>query len=236
MDLHKLQIHPAAEVFPLLEGAEFEALVEDIRTNGLRMPILLDHQDRLLDGRNRLRACRAAGIEPRFEYWDDGADPLDVVISQNVRRRHLNESQRAMVAARLLPQIKVVQKDATSSLNVGRHGRAGIVAGMLGVSHALVERARKVLGSGNADLIHAVDSGQLRVSAAARRLQPPRPEPQGQPLPVVHARWADPPCTGPWPKQFANVAPDPNHAVLLLYAPPSTLRQVRRLITARGRA
>lgn len=69
-DPARLEVQPAVELVPLIEGVEFQELVEDIRANGLRAPILLDPAGRVLDGRNRLRACRAAGVEPRFETWD----------------------------------------------------------------------------------------------------------------------------------------------------------------------
>ena len=56
-------VHPFAEAFPMLEGEELNALVEDIQTNGLLHPIVTDQNGQVIDGRNRLRACRLAGVE-----------------------------------------------------------------------------------------------------------------------------------------------------------------------------
>jgi hypothetical protein len=50
--------------------------------------------------RNRYRACLAGGIEPDFVPYL-GDDPLQFVISKNLKRRHLSESQRGYVAAKL---------------------------------------------------------------------------------------------------------------------------------------
>ena len=94
-----LKTHPYASIFPLLEGEPFDNLVADIKANGLLHPITI-HQDIVLDGRNRLQACQAAGIEPRFVEYD-GGDPPSFVLSQNLHRRHPDESQRGMVVARL---------------------------------------------------------------------------------------------------------------------------------------
>jgi ParB-like chromosome segregation protein Spo0J len=61
--------HPLAEMFPLLKDAEFDDLVEDIRKHGLREPIILFEQ-KVIDGRNRERACIKAGVEPRYRSME----------------------------------------------------------------------------------------------------------------------------------------------------------------------
>ena len=61
--------HPFSEIWPLLEGEAFDDLATDIAANGLLVPIML-YQDKILDGRNRDRACVEAGVEPRYETGD----------------------------------------------------------------------------------------------------------------------------------------------------------------------
>jgi hypothetical protein len=97
-----LTFHPLAELFPLMEGGEFDALVADIKANGLCEPItLLD--GKILDGRNRYRACLAAGVEPDI-IKGDGAidDPAAYIISANIRRRHLSAEQRRDLITKLI--------------------------------------------------------------------------------------------------------------------------------------
>ncbi len=91
--------HPLANIFPLMEGDDYSGLVEDIKANGLHEAIVL-YEGRILDGRNWYRACLDAGVPPRAGMYD-GEDPVGYVVRLNLKRRHLNESQRAMVAARL---------------------------------------------------------------------------------------------------------------------------------------
>jgi len=83
-----MQVHKYAKFFPLLEGDEFDNLVNDIRERGLREPIVT-FEDAILDGRNRYRACVKAGVAPRFKpYTENGAlGALHYVVSMNIRRR-----------------------------------------------------------------------------------------------------------------------------------------------------
>ncbi|MCD6295935.1 MAG: ParB N-terminal domain-containing protein, partial [Deltaproteobacteria bacterium] len=52
-----MEFHEIANMFPLMEGTEFDALVTDIKENGLLEPIWL-YENKILDGRNRYRACQ----------------------------------------------------------------------------------------------------------------------------------------------------------------------------------
>lgn len=155
--------HPHAAIFPLLGGEGFCDLVEDIRTNGLLDAITL-HNGQILDGRNRYNACLSAGIEPRFTDYD-GDDPLAFVISANLHRRHLGESQRAMVAARVATMGRGRPSDNASIDALSRSQPAAAAA--LNVSRPSVQRARVVLDSGAPEMVAAVDRGQIPVSAAA---------------------------------------------------------------------
>jgi ParB-like chromosome segregation protein Spo0J len=77
--------HPLADAFPLLEGREFMDLSDDIAANGLLNPVII-FEGKILDGRNRYRACLAAGVEPfRREFEGDFAAARRFVISENLR-------------------------------------------------------------------------------------------------------------------------------------------------------
>ena len=62
-------VHPIAGLFPVMPDQEFELLVKDLKTHGLRRPILVTGPGAtvIVDGRHRLRAALEAGVKPVFE-------------------------------------------------------------------------------------------------------------------------------------------------------------------------
>jgi N6-adenosine-specific RNA methylase IME4 len=161
------KFHPLADVLPLIEGAEFIRLVDDIRKHGLLNPITL-HDGAILDGRNRERACRAAGVDPRYEDFT-GDDPAAFVLSQNLARRHLGPSERAMVAARMAT-LADGQRKVGKFAYVPTQGQAAQLAG---VSERSVKSAKVVLESGTPELQAAVTSGRIAVHEAEKTARLP---------------------------------------------------------------
>ena len=157
-----MKAHPYADIFPLLEGEAFAALVADIKANGLLQPITV-YQDMVLDGRNRLRACKAVGIEPQFLKFD-GDDPLAFVLSLNLHRRHLSELQRGMVAARVANLPHGGDRQAANLPHAVSQAQAGA---MLNVSARTVRSAVAVRDHASPELVQAVDRGAIPVSVAA---------------------------------------------------------------------
>lgn len=113
---HKLmEFHEVANIFPLIEGKEFDDLVEDIRTNGLQQPIWI-YQGKIIDGRNRYRACKAADVDPRYQEWDGKGSLVAFTISLNVKRRHLTSSQLGVIA---LETERLFAEEARSNMSIG---------------------------------------------------------------------------------------------------------------------
>jgi len=161
----KYEYHELANIFPLIEGEEFKKLVDDIKTNGLLNPVVL-YQEQILDGRNRFNACLEAGIQPLFVEYD-GDSPLNHVVSLNLTRRHLSESQRALVGAKLA-NMKVGKK------SLYRENSTDITnseaAQKLNISNFIIKQAKKVLRESPQEVIEAIEKGEMTVNKAVNNL------------------------------------------------------------------
>jgi N6-adenosine-specific RNA methylase IME4 len=165
------------QLLPALTDEEYEALKADIALRGVMVPVEYDEAGAILDGHHRVRACEELGVKDWPRIVREGMSEEEKqrhVIALNVARRHLNESQRAMVAARLATMPKGRPSAGNGSIDPFSQPNA---ADVLNVSVPSVRRARVVMEDGTPDLVRAVDQGQIAVSQAA---QIARMEPEAQ--------------------------------------------------------
>lgn len=156
------EYHELANLFPIMDESQYSDLVADIKENGLVESIVL-HEGKILDGRNRYNACNDAGVEPNFVEYE-GEDALSYVISLNLNRRHLNESQRAMIGARLA-NMKVGNPNLQSGKSAQLSNKDA--SDKLNVSERIIKSAKKVQKEGIEDLQKSVEAGRVSVSAAS---------------------------------------------------------------------
>jgi ParB-like chromosome segregation protein Spo0J len=154
--------HPFTLLIPRPTEQEYIELRESIRRNGLRHPITLHADGRILDGVTRNRACDELGIDPPFQvFGGTDAEALEFVYDQNVHRRHLSIGQRAMIAAEMatLPPHRpgsaqtcaVTQEQAATETDTSRR---------------LVQSAHRILKRGAPELIAAVKTNLMTINAA----------------------------------------------------------------------
>lgn len=175
-----LQFHPLANLFPMLSEPELDDLGEDIRINGQVETVKL-HRGMILDGRNRYTACARKNIGIHTEIFE-GSDrkALALVISKNLKRRHLAEGPRAAVAAAIgrLP-IGANQHRAPAAASALDLGADAIQASsepamsqteradLLNVSRRTVQHADIVFDKGAPELQAALRDGRVAASTAA---------------------------------------------------------------------
>jgi len=212
-----LPLHPLCTLFPRMAGDEFAALVADIRTHGLRQPIVL-HEGMVLDGGNRYRACLDAGVVPVFVQFD-GVSAVAFVLSANLHRRHLSPGQQAAIVASA--------QDWAQAQPASRPEKAGNVAGLSTVADRAAqsgasERTQRMadkVAKADPELARQVAHGEMSLPQALARVSPaavapaaPSPVPAPAPAPLPAATPAEPApavaATGPapWDDLAAQVA------------------------------
>ena len=153
----QLKQHPLSAAFPSMPEADWAALAEDIRVNGLAHPVVL-FEGRVLDGWHRFTACEHAGVRLRtVEY--EGKDPAAYVLSANLSRRHLTATQRATAVL----ECEQWRGSGRNSAHV-RSKTAAELATIADVSPRTIENAKAGIRAGNGE---AMKSGEISARAAA---------------------------------------------------------------------
>lgn len=208
------EIHPLADLVPSMTLGEYAELRDDIARNGLLDPIVL-YEGKVLDGRHRLRACGDTATEPQFKDYE-GDEPASFVLSHNLHRRNLTESQKAMLAVEFLPALeaegraKKAQAGASAAPSRPAEETSGQVATSFlsreeagektGASGRAVGRAKRVKDA-DPVLAQKVLQGEVKVATAEREVaarekamqngsKPPKPE-KGKRMPGAIERIAE---------------------------------------------
>lgn len=183
-----LKQHPLSAAFPAMPEDEFSALVEDIKTNGLREPIVI-FEHKILDGWHRFRACEKAGIPCKTLQLPVTKDPVAYVLSRNLHRRHLSGSQRA---GAVVACSTWAQRGANQHRGSAPGAEAPTVAEMAraaDVSPRTIEQAKRAHEAGLGD---AVKDGALTAKQAAEVARGEQPKPKKpSPLELENERLKD---------------------------------------------
>ena len=160
----ELEYHPFAEVFPEMTQSEFETLRDDIKKNELHEKVIL-YKGKIADGRHRYKALREIGWDNDPEYFEEFTGTEDqlfgLVMSANMRRRHLDTSQRAMIAARFA-NLEWGQKKGDIENSISLEDAALL----FNVKKDSIRFAKIVQASTHEDIKAKVFNGKLAVSKA----------------------------------------------------------------------
>ena len=158
-------------------------LVASIGENGLLEPVAV-WRGEVIDGRHRLRACAEAGVEPHFSHLDAATDPLEYVLARNEARRHLDTSQRALIAYELSRESRPggdrrsddYQRNADHSANLPNGLTQEQAAARLEVSPRLVRDTGRIMAADRPAapaLRRAIRARRVKISDAKRALEQP---------------------------------------------------------------
>ncbi len=99
---NSLVAHPLLATIPMLDEAspEFQAMKASIADRGVDYPVIIDEDDRILDGRNRARAAAKVGAElPAVKR--SSREATEIILSAILNRRHLPKGALAYLTVPL---------------------------------------------------------------------------------------------------------------------------------------
>jgi ParB-like chromosome segregation protein Spo0J len=167
--------HPIAECYPPPTTQEFEDLKEDIRVNKLIHPIVL-YEGKKLCGIQRARACKELGIEPAY-ITPKIDDPVTYAISDNEKRRHFNQSKKALIAE-TLANLKWGSNQYQNKRSLSGEGSSvrREIAKKVGASVSMLEKVRIVKVNGGKHFVDAIRDGKLPAEEAYKISRLPKEE------------------------------------------------------------
>lgn len=168
-EITKYKLHPIALVYPDIQGQHFEDLKKSIKKGkGLRQPIIL-HEGKIIDGKNRYRACQELGIEPDTVEWNGKGSLADFVSDLNSVRRDLLKTQRAVAGRELKKFYAIEAKQRQGKKGEGKDRSSALAARACGVSRAYIDQADMICKE-SPDLYQQMKDGIITISQAVREI------------------------------------------------------------------
>ena len=162
-----MDFHEYADLFPMMRPEELKGLVEDIKQSGLIKPIVL-FENKVLDGRNRFLACGEAGVKPQYDQYK-GDDPIGFVVSMNLQRRHLNETQRAVVGEKIANMRQGERTDIEPIADLQKVSLDN-AAELVNISKRTISNVRKVKQE-SPDLMPQLESVEMTANQAVKKIK-----------------------------------------------------------------
>ena len=206
------------ELWPPLPPDEFEELKKSLAERGLLDPIVVNENNEVIEGHQRLLAWISLGKkEPpairRVNTGGDLAKEIALSVEYNARRRHLVKSELALIVAQAFKKIEeLTQKQVFAAKTINTSNSETDlkkeplikVAEKVGISLPTLSKAKQVVEKGTPEVQRAVEKGELSVERAYKIVQhppeeqkklleepQPKPQPQTQVRKIDKARWRE---------------------------------------------
>jgi len=180
-----MEFHEAANLFPMMTGAEFDELCTDISDGYDPQFPIITIDNKILDGRNRYAACLKVGVEPLYQEYRGHDSPLVFVTRANLHRRHLTASQRAAFAVEALPMLETEARKRQIELAGTRPNTSDLsemfqqgidfgkssekAAELFGTNMHYVHDAKRIAEEAP-EILEQVKAGELTIPAALRQI------------------------------------------------------------------
>ncbi len=175
-DLEKLKIHPQSYLIPDMRKEEYQELKSDINWRGIKVPLEINRNDMVLDGRHRLKAALELNLQAVPVIIREEQDEVEYMLKAAVIRRHLTDDQRAAMAALWKEKHKEPGKrtDLTSPERSGevdtKHLASEKSAKIFNISRFKVDEATKVMHR-EPELFDKVHKGEMKLREAIREIE-----------------------------------------------------------------
>ena len=164
--------HRLAKRYRAFTDGEMTRLRESVKRLGVIQPIAF-YRGFVLDGWHRLRVAEELGMEevPTMQYTGRTEDIEAWLAAQNEARRHLSDLQFAVMIAKGPESQKLTAVNAEHEIKKTRVKSDRDLAAEHGIQPNMLSTARRVLASGDDELIEAASSGELGRTEARKRLR-----------------------------------------------------------------